>query len=137
MKLLHILMVEDNEGDILLTKEAFENSHVIHKLSIVRDGSEAIEFLGKKGKYRDFEAPNLLLLDLNLPKKNGHEVLEFIRADENLKSFPVIIFSTSSSLSDIHLSYKNEANCYITKPVDSDSFSNVVAQVEKFWNSIN
>lgn len=133
---IHILLVEDNEGDILLTREAFEEARILTKLSVVRDGKEAMDFLTKQGRYSDAEIPDMLLLDVNLPKKNGHEVLQFIKSDENLKHIPVIMLTTSSSPKDINLSYNNYANCFITKPVDVNEFIGVIATIENFWISI-
>ncbi len=136
MKAIHILLVEDNEGDVLLTKEAFEEAKLLTRLSVVRDGKEAIDFLTNQGDFAEAEVPDLLLLDVNLPKKNGHEVLQFVKEHEKLKSIPVIMFTTSSSETDINLSYQNHANCYITKPVDVNDFLSVVTRIENFWISI-
>lgn len=136
MKLINILLVEDNEGDIMLTKEALEESKIPIQLSVVKDGKEAIDFLNKQGKYPDADSPDLLLLDVNLPKKNGHEVLQYIKGNENLKQIPVIMLTTSSSEKDINLSYNNHANCYITKPADVNEFLTAVAAIENFWVSI-
>lgn len=136
MKPIHILLVEDNEGDILLTTEAFENAKIINKLSVVRDGKEAVDFLTRQGKYINERLPDLLLLDVNLPKKNGHEVLQFIKGSETLKQIPVIMLTTSSSERDISLSYKNHVNCYVTKPVEVDEFMSAIAKIEDFWVNI-
>lgn len=136
MEPIHILLVEDNEGDILLTKEAFETGKILTKLTVVRDGKEAIDYLAKNGKYEESDTPDLLLLDINLPKKNGHEVLQFIKTDTDLKQIPVIMLTTSSSEIDINLSYKQHANCYITKPVEVDDFLDVISKIENFWISI-
>lgn len=136
MKAIHILLVEDNEGDILLTKEAFEDAKLLTRLSVVRDGKEAVDFLTKEGSFKEVESPDLLLLDVNLPKKNGHEVLQFIKEDDRLKHIPVIMFTTSSSETDINFSYQNHANCYITKPVDVNDFLSVITRIENFWISI-
>jgi len=136
MKPVHILLVEDNEGDILLITEAFESGKIINKLSVVKDGKAAIDFLTRQGKYVSEALPDLLLLDINLPKKNGHEVLKFIKADENLKQIPVIMLTTSSAKADILTSYQLYANCYITKPVEVDSFLNIISNIESFWISI-
>jgi len=133
---IHILLVEDNEGDILLTKEAFEEAKILTKLTIVRDGKEAMDFLNKEGKYSNADMPDMLLLDVNLPKKNGHEVLRYIKGNETLKHIPVIMLTTSSSPKDIDLSYNNYANCFITKPVDVNEFIGVIATIENFWISI-
>lgn len=136
MRLIHILLVEDNEGDILLTREAFEDAKILVKLSVVKDGKEAIDFLSKQSKYKDAELPELILLDVNLPKKNGHEVLKYIKGTDVLKQIPVIMLTTSSSQTDIDLSYKNYVNCYITKPVEANDFLRVVTSIEDFWVSI-
>lgn len=136
MKPIHILLVEDNEGDILLTREAFEEATLQTRLSVVRDGKEATDFLSKEGQFKEAELPDILLLDVNLPKKNGHEVLQFLKEDERTKHIPVIMFTTSSSESDINLSYQNHANCYITKPVDVNEFLSVITRIEHFWLSI-
>lgn len=136
MNLIHILLVEDNEGDIILTKEAFEDAKIINELSIVRDGKEAIDFLSKVGKYADVSTPNLILLDINLPKKNGHEVLKFIKENDDIKHIPVIMLTTSSSDKDINKSYESYANCYITKPVEVEDFLEIVSKIEDFWISI-
>lgn len=133
---IHILLVEDNEGDILLTREALDEAKIITKLSVVRDGKEAMDFLNKEGEYSNADMPDMLLLDVNLPKKNGHEVLQYIKGNESLKHIPVIILTTSSSPKDINISYNNYANCFITKPVDVHEFINVVATIESFWISI-
>jgi chemotaxis family two-component system response regulator Rcp1 len=133
---IHILLVEDNEGDILLTKEAFEDAKIVVKLSIVKDGKEAIDFIDRNGKYAGETLPDLLLLDVNLPKKNGHEVLKYIKGKDSLKQIPVIMLTTSSTELDINLSYNNYANCYITKPVEVNDFLAIIATIENFWISI-
>ena len=136
MKPIHILLVEDNEGDIFLVTEALEEGKIVNKVSVIKDGKEAIDFLEKKGKYENAERPDLILLDVNLPKKNGHEVLEHIKSQKNLKQIPVIMLTTSSDEKDISMSYKNHANCFITKPVDVENFLKVVYSIENFWISI-
>ena len=136
MKPIHILLVEDNEGDIFLVTEALEEGKIVNKISVTKDGKEAIDFLEKKGKYQNAERPDLILLDINLPKKNGFEVLEHIKSQKNLKQIPVIMLTTSSSEKDISMSYKNHANCFITKPVDVENFLKVVYSIENFWISI-
>jgi CheY-like chemotaxis protein len=136
MKAVHILLVEDNEGDILLTKEALEDARIHINLSVVTDGKEAIDFLNKRGKYAGADLPDMLLLDVNLPKKNGHEVLKYIKDDENLKHLPVIMLTTSSLQRDINLSYNNFASCFITKPVEAKDFLSVVSTIENFWISV-
>lgn len=136
MKGIHILLVEDNEGDILLTTEALQEGKICNKVSVVRDGEEALGFLDRTGKYAAAEVPDLILLDVNLPRKNGHEVLQYVKTNENIKHIPVIMLTTSSSDADVKKSYNNHANCYITKPVESESFLNVVASIEDFWINI-
>lgn len=136
MEHIHILLVEDNEGDILLTQEAFEDAKLVNRLSVVKDGKAAIDFLTKIGESENERLPDLLLLDVNLPKVNGHEVLQFIKSNEKLKHLPVIMLTTSSSEKDILLSYRNYVNCYITKPVDVGTFLEVISKIENFWVSI-
>ncbi len=135
MKPVHILLAEDNEGDILLTKEAMADSGFAVNLSVVKDGKEAIAFMMQEGRYADRVLPDLLLLDVNLPKKNGHEVLRYIKANTLLKHTPVIMLSTSSAANDINLSYQNYANCYITKPAEVSGFFEIIDAIEKFWIS--
>ena len=129
----HILLIEDNPGDILLTKEAFSECSEIHKIDYVNDGIEALKYLQKLDKYKDACTPDLVLLDLNLPKTDGREVLEEIKNDNFLKSIPVIILSTSKNESDIQRTYELKANCYISKPVELDHFFNIILELERFW----
>jgi two-component system, chemotaxis family, response regulator Rcp1 len=136
MQQIHILLVDDNEGDILLTREALDDARIINKISIAYDGVEAISFLRKEPPYRGTETPDLILLDINLPKMDGTEVLSIIKNDPELKRIPVIMLTTSSAEKDILASYDNHANCYITKPVDLDRFMDVVRTIENFWISI-
>lgn len=136
MQPIHILLVEDNEGDILLTTEAFEDAKIVIQLSVVKDGQAAIDSLTKQHNFSAVELPDLILLDINLPKKNGHEVLKFIKEDENLKHIPVIMLTTSSFKKDINLAYENYANYYITKPIEIKDFLTVVTSIESFWISI-
>lgn len=136
MRPIHILLVEDNEGDIMLTTEALQNAKIIINLSVVKDGKEAIDFVCRRGKYTGADLPDLLLLDINLPKKNGHEVLKYIKEDEKLKHIPVIMLTTSSSERDINSSYNDYANCYIIKPVEVTDFITVISTIENFWISI-
>ena len=133
---IHILLVEDNEGDVVLTLEALREAKLCNKISVVRDGEEALQFLYREGKYAAAELPQLILLDINLPKMDGKEVLNRIKNDTNLKKIPVIILTTSSSEKDILESYNNHANCYVTKPVDLQSFIDVIHTIEGFWISI-
>ncbi len=129
----NILLIEDNPGDILLTQEAFNECKGIHVINYVKDGIEAIKYLRKDGEYVNVCTPDLILLDLNLPKKDGREVLEEIKKDDELKSIPVIILSTSRNENDIHRTYELKANCYISKPVELDSFFNIIMELDHFW----
>ena len=135
MQQIHILLVDDNEGDILLTREALEEARIINKVSIAYDGLQAIDLLKKSARVAG-TIPDLILLDINLPKMNGTEVLSIIKNDPDLRRIPVIMLTTSSSEKDILASYNNYANCYITKPVDLDRFMDVVRTIEDFWISI-
>ncbi len=130
---INILLIEDNEGDILLTKEALLEGDILKELQVVKDGWEALLYLEKKEKYTSSITPDLILLDINLPKMNGHEVLKKIKSNSNINHIPVIILSTSSSNKDINQCYKNQVSCYITKPVDANDFSKVISSIEKFW----
>ncbi len=131
-----ILLVEDNPGDVRLTQEAFKENKVRNSLSVVEDGLEAIAFLHRAGKYANAPRPDLILLDLNLPKKDGREVLAEIKEDPNLKSIPVVVLTTSKAEEDIIKSYNLHANCYITKPVDLEQFLVVVKSIEDFWLTV-
>ena len=136
MEPIHILLVEDNDGDILLTQDALEDAKIITALSVARDGEQAMDFLRKRDSYAGVRTPDLILLDVNMPKKNGHEVLKDIKQDPNLKHIPVIMLTTSSAQKDIDLAYNGHANCYITKPVDVNDFLSVITTIESFWISI-
>ncbi|MCA1752090.1 MAG: response regulator [Flavobacteriales bacterium] len=136
MKPIQILLVEDNEGDILLTKEALTEGKIVNDVHVVRDGWEAMKFLKKEEGFEHAVTPDLILLDVNLPRLDGHEVLEKIKNDKELKMIPVVMLTTSSSASDILKSYGNHANCYITKPVEIDDFMSTVSGIEDFWISI-
>jgi chemotaxis family two-component system response regulator Rcp1 len=133
---IEILLVEDSPGDVRLTREALLDAKVQNILHVVSDGMEATSFLWRKGKYSQAPRPDLILLDLNLPKKGGREVLEEIKQDPSLKSIPVVILTTSSAEEDILQSYQLHANCYITKPVDLDQFLKVVKTIDNFWLAI-
>lgn len=135
-KPIEILLVEDNPGDVRLTREAFKEGKVLNNLSVVEDGAEAMAFLRQQGKYADAPRPDLILLDLNLPKKDGREVLPEIKGDTNLKRIPVVILTTSKAEQDILKTYNLHANCYVTKPVDLEQFTSVVRFVQHFWLSI-
>ncbi len=133
---IDILLVEDNPGDVRLTQEALKEAKVRNDLHVVSDGVEAIAFLRKEGVYKDVPRPDMILLDLNMPKKNGHEVLTEIKADDNLKRIPVVMLTVSKADEDIIKSYNLHANCFITKPVDLDQFLKVVKSIEDFWLTI-
>ena len=133
---IEILMVEDNPDDVDLTMEALKEAKVRNNLHAVEDGVQALAFLHKEGVYADAPRPDLILLDLNLPKKDGREVLREIKSDGDLKRIPVVILTTSQAEEDIFRSYDLHANCYITKPVDFDRFIEVVKSIEEFWFTI-
>lgn len=133
---VEILLVEDNPGDVRLTIEALKESKLHNNISVVKDGEEALAFLRLEGKYRESPRPDIILLDLNLPRKTGIEVLEEIKEDENLKVIPVVVLTTSKSEEDIQKTYTNHANCFVTKPVDFEKFLTVVKSIEDFWLNI-
>ncbi len=133
---IEILLVEDNPGDIRLTREGLKAGRIFNKLSVVEDGVEAMAFLRREGEYADAPHPDLILLDLNLPKKDGREVLKEIKSDPKLRRIPVVILTTSRAEEDIMGTYDQHANCYITKPLDFDQFVNVVKTIENFWLTI-
>ena len=133
---IEILLVEDSPGDVRLTKEALRDAKVRNNLHVASDGMEATDFLKRQGKHASAPHPDLILLDLNLPKKGGWQVLEEIKADPRLKSIPVVILTTSGAEEDILRSYQHHANCYITKPVDLDQFLKVVKTIDNFWLTI-
>ena len=133
---IEILLVEDNLGDARLTQEAFNEGRLLNNLSVVTDGVEALAYLRQQGKYANATRPDLVLLDLNLPKKDGREVLAEIKADERLKMIPVVVLTTSASQEDVIRAYGSHANCYITKPVDLDQFLRVAQSIENFWLSL-
>ena len=133
IKPIEILLVEDNPGDVRLTREALRENKVNNNLHVAVDGVDALDFLFRRGKYVDAPHPDLVLLDLNLPKKNGREVLAEVKADPLLRRIPVVILTTSDAEQDIFASYDLHANCYITKPVDLDRFIDVVKSIEGFW----
>lgn len=128
-----ILLVEDNPADARLTKEAFQETGISHRLYVVEDGVEAMSFLQRKGGYADAVRPELILLDLNLPKKDGRQVLLEIKSDESLRRIPVVVLTTSVADNDILRAYESQANAYITKPVDMDRFLEIVNAIDKFW----
>lgn len=133
---VEVLLVEDNPGDVRLTQEALKDGRVMVNLTVAADGVEAMEILKRRGTHESSPRPDLILLDLNLPRKNGREVLEEIKADDELRRIPVIVMTTSKAEQDIYKAYNLNANCYITKPVDLDEFLNVVRSIEDFWLTI-
>jgi two-component system, chemotaxis family, response regulator Rcp1 len=133
---VEILLVEDNPGDYRLTQEALREGKVYNNLYWAQDGVEALEFLRRRGRYSDVPRPDIVLLDLNLPKKDGREVLSEIKSDENLRSIPVVILTTSQAEEDVLRSYDLHANCYVTKPVDLEKFITVVQSIDRFWLTI-
>ena len=133
---INILLVEDNPGDIRLAQEIFKDGKVQKELHVVEDGVEAMAFLKKEGKYADSPRPDLILLDLNLPRKDGREVLDELKSDESLRRIPVIILTTSKSEEDVIKTYNMHANCFITKPVDIVQFLDMAEAIEEFWFNI-
>ena len=133
---INILLVEDNPGDVRLTQEALKEGKVLNQMSVAKDGVEAMEFLHRTGEYAEAERPDLILLDLNLPRMDGREVLAEIKADKALRRIPVVILTTSKAEEDVLKTYDLHANCYITKPVDLDQFISVVEAINNFWLTI-
>ncbi len=136
IKPVEILLIEDNPGDVRLTVEALKEGKILNNLNVVYDGVEAMEYLKREREFKDKPRPELIILDLNLPKKDGREVLEEIKQDDKLKRIPVVILTTSEADRDILKTYNLHANCYITKPVDMDQFIKVVKSVSDLWFSI-
>ena len=130
---LKVLLIEDNPGDIRLTREAFRDSNISISLNVVTDGVEAMQFLRREGAYVDAPRPDLILLDLNLPKIDGRQVLTLIKGDDRLKAIPTVILTTSEAEADIMTSYQLQANCYLSKPVQLDSFENPAKSIGDFW----
>jgi CheY-like chemotaxis protein len=133
---IQVLLVEDNPGDVRLTREAFRDAKVHLDMHVTADGVEAMEFLLRQGAYLQSPRPDLILLDLNLPRKDGREVLAEIKGDPSLKSIPVVILTTSAADADIERSYLLHANCYISKPVDLEGFLTVIRSIDDFWLSV-
>ena len=133
---VEILLVEDNPGDVDLTRETLQDSKLLNHMNVVNNGVEAMAYLRREGKYADRTRPDLILLDLNLPKKDGREVLAEVKADDQLRRIPVVVLTTSCAEQDILQTYDLHANCYITKPVNLDQFSAVVRAIEEFWFTI-
>ncbi len=135
-RVLNVLLVEDDPADVELTQEALNGSKLYTNLHVVENGEEAMAFLRKEGKYADAETPDLILLDLNMPKKDGREVLSEVKADDDLKSIPVVVLTTSTAEEDILRSYNLGANCYVTKPVGLEEFMKVVDTIDCFWFTV-
>lgn len=135
-RVIKILLVEDNPADVRLTEEALKEGKLPNHLSVARDGVEALEYLQQRGRFRNASRPDMILLDLNLPRKDGRQVLAEIKVDEALREIPVVILSTSQSDDDVASSYDLHANCYISKPVDLDRFIQVIQSIEEFWAGV-
>lgn len=133
---LVILLIEDNPGDVLLTREALKDAKFHNSLSVARDGVEAMEFLRRQGKFENAPRPDLILLDLNMPRKNGSEVLAELKGDPDLRLIPVVILTSSEAQADVLGAYQNHANCYITKPVDLDQMVKLIHAIDGFWLSV-
>ncbi|NTV35401.1 MAG: response regulator [Anaerolineaceae bacterium] len=133
---IEILLIEDNPGDVRLTREALNDSKILNTINVVHDGVEALDYLRKQGKFASVSVPDIILLDLNLPKMDGRELLSIIKADPELKRIPVVVLTTSQAEKDILQSYELHANCFISKPVDLDQFIMVVRSIEDFWFTI-
>jgi CheY-like chemotaxis protein len=133
---IEVLLVEDDPGDVLMTKEAFEEHKLRNRLNVVSDGAAALSYLHREGEYADVSTPDLILLDLNLPRRDGREVLEEIKKDEQLCRIPVVVLTTSQAEEDVLRSYQLHANAYVTKPVDFDRFISVVRQIDEFFVSV-
>jgi chemotaxis family two-component system response regulator Rcp1 len=133
---IQILLVEDNPGDVRLTEKAFEEANLTNDIDVVTDGVEAMSYLQQEGEYADKTLPDIVLLDLNLPKKNGDEVLEEVKTDDDLKHLPVVILTSSEAEEDIAATYNKHANAYLTKPVDFEGFTDIVKRIEGFWFSV-
>ncbi|KAB0664746.1 response regulator [Oryzomonas japonica] len=136
LKPAEILLVEDNPADVRLTMEVLKDAKLCNNISVVNDGVQALDFLYRRGEYGSAARPDIILLDLNLPRLDGREVLERVKGDDSLKHIPVVVLTTSSAEQDILKSYALHANCYITKPVDLEQFTKVVTSIEEFWFSI-
>jgi len=133
---IEVLLVEDDEGDVLMTREALEEGKVLNRLNVVGDGVEAVSYLRRDGDYSDAVRPDLVLLDLNLPKRDGRQVLEEIKADPDLRRIPIVVLTTSEAEEDVLRSYDLHANAYVTKPVDFERFVEVIRQIDEFFISV-
>nr|WP_156756007.1 response regulator [Actinokineospora pegani] len=136
MKIIDVLLVEDDDGDVLMTREAFEHYKIRNTLHVVRDGEQAVRFLRRDDEYADAPRPDLILLDLNLPRFDGRQVLAEIKADSTLRSIPVVVLTTSEAEEDILRSYELHANAYVTKPVDFDRFIEVIQKIDEFFVTV-
>ncbi|GGS55816.1 MULTISPECIES: response regulator [Actinokineospora] len=136
LKAIDVLLVEDDEGDVLMTREAFEHYKIRNSLHVVRDGEQAVQFLRREGSYADAPRPDLVLLDLNLPRFDGRQVLAEIKSDAALRSIPVVVLTTSEAEEDIVRSYELHANAYVTKPVDFDRFIEVIRKIDEFFVTV-
>ena len=136
MESINILLVEDNKGDIELTRESLSRGKLKNKLTVIEDGESALNYLYKRAPYEDVERPDIVLLDLNLPKVSGRDILKALKQDDSLKDIPVIILSSSQDAFDIKEAYQLHANCFVSKPVSLDSFIQVVQSIESFWIDI-
>ncbi len=135
-RLVEILLVEDNPGDVRLTQEVFKEAKILNHLNVVGDGVDAMAFLRREGGYADVVRPDIVLLDLNLPRKSGRDVLEEIKGDPTLRNIPIVVLTTSRAEQDVLSAYEHHANCYITKPVDLEQFIDIVRSIGQFWLSI-
>jgi CheY-like chemotaxis protein len=133
---IEVLLVEDDPGDVLLIQEAFEFNKVHNNLNIARDGEQALAYLRREGEYADAPRPDLVLLDLNLPRKDGREVLQEVKSDDDLRTIPIVVLTTSEAEEDVLRSYQLHANAYVTKPVDFDRFVSIVRQIDDFFVSV-
>jgi CheY-like chemotaxis protein len=133
---IHVLLVEDDPGDVLMTQEALASAKVLHSLHVVNDGESAVAFLRREGEHAGAPRPDLVFLDLNLPRMDGREVLALVKADESLRSIPVVVLTTSSAEEDVLRSYDLHANAYVTKPVDFEAFMHVVRQIDDFFLTV-
>jgi len=136
LDVVDVLLVEDDDGDVLMTREAFEHNKIRNKLHVVRDGEEALQFLRREGSYAEAPRPGLILLDLNLPRRDGRQVLAELKADEELRVIPVVVLTTSEAEEDIVRSYSLHANAYVSKPVDFDRFIEVIRQIDDFFVTV-
>jgi two-component system, chemotaxis family, response regulator Rcp1 len=136
MEPVHILMIEDNEGDVLLTTQAFQQAKVANSLSVVEDGVQALDYLYRRNGYADAQRPDLILLDLNLPRKDGRQVLTDIKDDPELRQIPVVVLTSSKAEQDVVKAYDLHANCYIVKPVDFIKLTEIVRSLEQFWLTV-